>query len=57
MEKNKLINSYELNINKLNNDYNESKDKYINYLNKIDVDIEHNINENKIEIDKLKEKI
>lgn len=56
-EKNKLINSYELNINQLNNDYNESKDKYINYFNKIDVDIEHNISENKIEIDKLKEKI
>ena len=57
MEKKKLINSYELNIEQLNNDYNISKDKYITYLGKRDNDIEISEKENQSEIYKLKEKV
>ena len=57
MEKKKLINSYELNIEQLNNDYNISKDKYITYLGKRDNDIEISEKENQSEINKLKEKV
>ena len=57
MEKKKLINSYELDIEELNNEYNKSKDKYINYLGKRDNDIEINEKENQKEIDILKEKV
>ena len=40
LEKKKLINSYELDIEELNKDYNTSKDKYVNYLSKRDNDID-----------------
>ena len=65
MEKKKLINSYELNIEQLNNDYNISKDKYITYLGKRDNDklekeneqLKSKIEELNIEIDNLNKRI
>lgn len=57
LEKNKLINSYELDIDQLNKEYIISKDKYINYFNKRDIDIKNNSNNNNYELNKLKEKI
>ena len=57
MEKKKLINGYELDIEELNNEYNKSKDKYINYLGKRENDIENNEKENQKEINILKEKV
>ena len=56
-EKKNIINSYELNIEKVNNEYNVSKYKYIKYLNNRDRDIDNTVRYNEEEIGKLKEKV
>ena len=57
IEKRKLlIHIYELNIEKLNNEYNISKNKYIKYFDNRDKDINNISKKNNDEITKLREK-
>ena len=42
-DKNKIVNNYEKNIEKLNSGYKESKDKFISMLNEREKDINNKV--------------